>query len=75
MCRARGCRRTGRPGTPVHVDESRLSEASEAWIPVTTEFGDGILVWPDSDCHRQPPYPRGADGLECAALASPAVCR
>ncbi|MGW1995230.1 DUF6210 family protein [Embleya sp. NPDC001921] len=39
----------GYPGTPVHVDESRLSEATEAWIPVTTEFGNGILVWPNSD--------------------------
>ncbi|MFI1379614.1 DUF6210 family protein [Embleya sp. NPDC020886] len=39
----------GYPGTPIHVDESRLSEATEAWIPVTTELGTGILVWSNSD--------------------------
>ncbi|MGC0420009.1 DUF6210 family protein [Embleya sp. AB8] len=39
----------GYPGTPIHVDESRLSEVTEAWIPVTTELGTGILVWSNSD--------------------------
>lgn len=31
------------------VDETRLEEATEAHIPVTTEFGPGILVWSNSD--------------------------
>ncbi|WP_406300860.1 DUF6210 family protein [Embleya sp. NBC_00888] len=48
-CAERRTSAAGRPGTPVHVDESRLSEATQAWIPVTTEFEDGILVWPHSD--------------------------
>ncbi|MFD9687750.1 DUF6210 family protein [Kitasatospora sp. NPDC059088] len=31
------------------LDESRLSEAAEAWIPVTTPDGPGVLVWENSD--------------------------
>ncbi|MFI1585050.1 DUF6210 family protein [Embleya sp. NPDC020630] len=31
------------------VDESRMEEMSEAHVPVTTEFGPGILVWSNSD--------------------------
>ncbi|MCL2090676.1 MAG: DUF6210 family protein [Micrococcales bacterium] len=30
-------------------DEQRLDDADEAWIPVTTPDGPGILVWPNSD--------------------------
>ncbi|MEU8134982.1 DUF6210 family protein [Streptodolium elevatio] len=35
--------------SPIAVDETRLAEATEAHIPVTTEFGPGILVWSNSD--------------------------
>jgi hypothetical protein len=31
------------------LDESRLSEAAEAWIPVVTPDGPGVLVWENSD--------------------------
>ncbi|MBD0695118.1 DUF6210 family protein [Streptomyces sp. CBMA123] len=31
------------------LDESRLSEAAEAWIPVITPDGPGVLVWENSD--------------------------
>lgn len=31
------------------VDESRIDEAVEAWLPVTTPAGPGVLVWPNCD--------------------------
>lgn len=31
------------------LDEERLREIDEAWIPVITADGPGILVWPNSD--------------------------
>ncbi|MFI9320249.1 DUF6210 family protein [Kitasatospora aureofaciens] len=31
------------------LDESRLSEGAEAWIPVVTPDGPGVLVWENSD--------------------------
>ncbi|MFF4989431.1 DUF6210 family protein [Streptosporangium saharense] len=34
---------------PLMVDESRLDEMDEAWIPVITLDGPGILTWPNSD--------------------------
>ncbi|OPC76442.1 hypothetical protein B4N89_47170 [Embleya scabrispora] len=47
---------TGEPSPPygddltrIVVDESRLEEMTEAHVPVTTEFGPGILVWSNSD--------------------------
>ncbi|WP_285631085.1 DUF6210 family protein [Lentzea sp. NBRC 102530] len=36
------------PTTPL-LDESRLREADEAWLPVITADGPGILVWCNSD--------------------------
>ncbi|WP_035841414.1 DUF6210 family protein [Kitasatospora azatica] len=35
--------------TPLVLDESRLTEADEAWIPVHTPDGPGQLVWENSD--------------------------
>lgn len=34
---------------PTHLDESRLDEGYEAFIPVATPFGQGTLVWSNSD--------------------------
>ncbi|WP_369184712.1 DUF6210 family protein [Streptomyces sp. Y1] len=31
------------------LDESRLAEAAEAWLPVLTPDGPGVLVWENSD--------------------------
>ncbi|MBE8470821.1 DUF6210 family protein [Streptomyces justiciae] len=31
------------------LDESRLSEADEAWVPVLTPDGPGFLAWENSD--------------------------
>ncbi|HEX6969574.1 MAG TPA: DUF6210 family protein [Micromonosporaceae bacterium] len=33
----------------LRLDESRLHEADEAWIPVITPDGPGVLVWCNSD--------------------------
>jgi hypothetical protein len=30
-------------------DDARLSEADEAWLPVRTPHGSGVLIWPNSD--------------------------
>ncbi|KDN86975.1 DUF6210 family protein [Kitasatospora cheerisanensis] len=35
--------------TPLVLDESRLSEVDEAWVPVLTPDGPGVLVWENSD--------------------------
>jgi hypothetical protein len=34
---------------PLELDEQQLGEADEAWIPVLTPDGAGILVWSNSD--------------------------
>lgn len=34
---------------PLALDETRLSEADEAWVPVVTPDGPGVLVWENSD--------------------------
>ncbi|MFJ8108557.1 DUF6210 family protein [Streptomyces sp. NPDC096132] len=34
---------------PLVLDESRLSEVDEAWVPVLTPDGPGVLVWENSD--------------------------
>jgi hypothetical protein len=33
----------------LRLDESRLGEADEAWLPVITPDGPGLLLWPNSD--------------------------
>lgn len=35
--------------TPLQLDESRLQDVDEAWLPVVTPDGPGVLVWPNSD--------------------------
>ncbi|MFJ1758646.1 DUF6210 family protein [Kitasatospora sp. NPDC088134] len=39
----------GTPGVPLALDESRLPEADEAWLPVLTPDGPGVLVWENCD--------------------------
>ncbi|MFV2176746.1 DUF6210 family protein [Actinomadura sp. LOL_016] len=39
------CRRPAQ----LQVDESRLAEVDEAWVPVVTPDGQGVLVWLNSD--------------------------
>jgi hypothetical protein len=34
---------------PLRLDESRIRDADEAWIPVITPDGPGVLVWFNSD--------------------------
>jgi hypothetical protein len=31
------------------LDESRIAEADEAWVPVLTPDGSGVLMWFNSD--------------------------
>ncbi|MGW6446441.1 DUF6210 family protein [Lentzea sp. NPDC055074] len=33
----------------LRLDESRMHSADEAWIPVITADGPGVLLWPNSD--------------------------
>ncbi|MFJ7072026.1 DUF6210 family protein [Streptomyces sp. NPDC098781] len=33
----------------LRLDESRMREADEAWVPVRTPDGPGVLVWFNSD--------------------------
>ncbi|MEU9792807.1 DUF6210 family protein [Streptomyces sparsogenes] len=40
--------RNEKPG-PLRLDEDRLAEADEAWLPVTTPDGPGVLLWCNSD--------------------------
>jgi hypothetical protein len=35
--------------SPLQLDEQHLREADEAWVPVRTPHGPGILAWPNSD--------------------------
>lgn len=39
----------GRGPQALVLDESRLADLDEAWIPVLTADGPGILVWQNSD--------------------------
>ena len=40
----------GGPGeVPLQLDDSRFGEADEAWIPVITPDGPGVLIWENSD--------------------------
>ncbi|GAA4880348.1 hypothetical protein GCM10023235_70810 [Kitasatospora terrestris] len=34
---------------PLRLDESRIREADEAWIPVITPEGPAVLMWHNSD--------------------------
>ncbi|MFB4318684.1 DUF6210 family protein [Actinomadura sp. 21ATH] len=34
---------------PLRLDENRMPDADEAWVPVATPDGPGVLVWPNSD--------------------------
>ncbi|MER7579655.1 DUF6210 family protein [Kitasatospora sp. NPDC097691] len=34
---------------PLRLDESRIGDADEAWVPVITPDGPGVLVWLNSD--------------------------
>ncbi len=41
---------TGGPSEAhLKLDDSRLAEADEAWIPVITPDGPGVLIWENSD--------------------------
>ncbi|MEU6356441.1 DUF6210 family protein [Streptomyces sp. NPDC047072] len=37
------------PPSLLDLDESRLAEADEAWVPVLTPDGPGVLTWENSD--------------------------
>ena len=39
----------GRGEVPLILDESRLNEIDEAWVPVTSPDGPAILIWENSD--------------------------
>lgn len=40
----------GGPGeAPLVLDESRLDEIDEAWVPVVSPDGPGVLIWENSD--------------------------
>jgi hypothetical protein len=41
--------RSGHPEMRIALDESRFNEIDEAWVPVTTPDGPGILTWENSD--------------------------
>jgi hypothetical protein len=41
--------RSGHPKMRIALDESRFYEIDEAWVPVTTPDGPGILTWENSD--------------------------
>jgi hypothetical protein len=41
--------RPGHPEMRIELDESRFDEIDEAWVPVTTPDGRGILTWENSD--------------------------
>jgi hypothetical protein len=34
---------------PLRVDDTRLAEIDEAWVPVISPDGPGVLTWPNSD--------------------------
>ncbi len=37
------------PRTRLRIDDSRLAELVEAWVPILTPDGPGILTWPNCD--------------------------
>ena len=37
------------PRSNLTLDDSQLSEIEEAWVPVQTQIGSGILVWDNCD--------------------------
>lgn len=37
------------PGGLLQVDETAIDELDEAWIPVLTVDGPGVLIWSNSD--------------------------
>ncbi len=39
----------GHAEVPLILDESRLTEIDEAWVPVTSADGPAILIWENSD--------------------------
>jgi hypothetical protein len=39
----------GAAEAPLQLDDARLPEADEAWLPVVTPDGPGILIWENSD--------------------------
>jgi hypothetical protein len=41
--------RSGHPEMRLALDESRIREIDEAWVPVATPDGSGILTWENSD--------------------------
>ena len=41
--------RLGNPEMQIELDESRFYEIDEAWVPVATPDGPGILTWENSD--------------------------
>ncbi|MFJ4847177.1 MULTISPECIES: DUF6210 family protein [unclassified Streptomyces] len=43
------CDGTAEEPHPLRLDESRIREADEAWVPVITPDGPGVLVWFNSD--------------------------
>lgn len=40
---------TAHESHPLRLDESRIREIDEAWVPVITSDGPGVLVWCNSD--------------------------
>lgn len=41
--------RDGGDAVALALDEDRIGELTEAWVPVTTPDGPGVLIWPNSD--------------------------
>jgi hypothetical protein len=39
----------GETRVSLRLDESRLEEVVEAWVPVLTPDGPGVLVWENCD--------------------------
>ena len=37
------------PGDTLFLDEDRVDQIVEAWIPVLTPYGPGILMWENCD--------------------------
>jgi hypothetical protein len=34
---------------PLSLEESRMDELDEAWVPVVCADGPALLIWPNSD--------------------------
>jgi hypothetical protein len=37
------------PAEPLVLDEARIGEVDEAWVPVISADGCAVLIWPNSD--------------------------